>query len=116
MRKELITRNGKRSANQGADCGSVNSHDFGSPDVQSAPDEGGLASDSELDQDFVTSEVLPTKEVGRTEKRPSLCCLPTMAGANPDLPALSQPDWEFLFQQTLLFAHYQVQRLRWRRI
>jgi hypothetical protein len=37
-----------------------------------------------------------------------------MVGAIPDLRTLSQQDWESLFQETLLFAHYQVQRLRWR--
>jgi hypothetical protein len=26
----------------------------------------------------------------------------------------AQEHWEFLFNHTLLFAHYQVQRLRWR--
>src|SRR6516162_1755823 len=46
--------------------------------------------------------------------RPGSCSLAPMAGANSHLRTLSQQDWEYLFQQTLLFAHYQVRRLRWR--
>ena len=45
---------------------------------------------------------------------PTPCCHPTMVDANPHLRRLSPQDWEFLFRETLLFAHYQVQRLRWR--
>src|SRR5436190_12129672 len=45
---------------------------------------------------------------------PTPCCHPTMVDANPHLRSLSPQDWEFLFRETLLFAHYQVQRLRWR--
>jgi hypothetical protein len=38
-----------------------------------------------------------------------------MTGTGPGVTAsLSQQNWEFLFQQTLLFASYQISRLTWR--
>lgn len=38
-----------------------------------------------------------------------------MAGCSPNTSELSLGiDWEFLFQQTVSFADYQINRLRWR--
>src|SRR3954469_7747279 len=55
-----------------------------------------------------------TLDLGLPKNWPTPCCSPTMVDANPHLRSLSPQDWEFLFRETLLFAHYQVQRLRWR--
>lgn len=48
---------------------------------------------------------------------PNLCSFLAMSGASRpfiDPAALSPADWENIFQQTLSFADYQVNRLRWR--
>src|ERR1041384_8043811 len=114
MSEESNTSGGKRSENQHAfdrtDSRSGDSGDCEPSDLRSVSDEEDLASDSDPDKGFGRW----TLDLGLRKNWRSLCCLPTMAGANPDLPTLSRQDWEFLFRETLLFAHYQVQRLRWR--
>src|SRR5437870_3077148 len=63
-----------------------------------------------------TTPSLHYSTLGKSPAWPGLCPFLAMAGASrPLVPAaLSAESWEVVFQQTLLFADYQVRRLRWR--
>jgi len=58
----------------------------------------------------------PGSPIPRPDTGPTYASLKTMRGPAPDVvrPSLPAEKWEFLFQQTVRFAEYQIERLRWR--